>query len=91
MEVIRIKLDDADTYDSAVHHALAMKEGGDLTIVTKNGAMESGRAAVCIFFSVQLPNGQRMVKENWSTVNLSTSQMLSSWNGSGMVRSGSLT
>jgi hypothetical protein len=55
MEGIQTKMNDAARFDAVLKESLA--DGGDLEIVTKDGATESGRAGVMLTFSVQLPDG----------------------------------
>lgn len=57
MEKVRVLLDDGQhkDFDRLVHTGLP--ECGDLTIATKDGAMESGAPGVVIAFTVQLPSG----------------------------------
>lgn len=50
----------AEKYDSSVRGTDAspsLKERGDLAFYVKDGAMVSGKAAVCITFTVQMPDG----------------------------------
>lgn len=56
---ITIALNQAQQFDEAVHgkDVRALPDGGDLQIITKDGATEQGRALACLTFTVQLPDG----------------------------------
>lgn len=55
MEQLNIRLDNPEAYDAVLKDSLP--ECADLTIITKHGAMQSGKAAVMITFTVHLPDG----------------------------------
>jgi hypothetical protein len=60
MEVINVRLNEPALFDGLVHGCdgiRSLPEGGDIQIVTKDGGMESGRAAAVISFTVDL-NGE---------------------------------
>lgn len=54
-DIVKIKLADDLLFDKLVHNALS--DCADVTMVTKDVATRAGRPAVCISFTVQLPNG----------------------------------
>lgn len=51
-----VKLADAAEFDKLVSGE-CLQEGGDIRFVTKSHATQEGRAAVCITFTVKLPDG----------------------------------
>lgn len=55
MEAVTILLDKPAEFDQAVREGL--KEGSDLQFITKDEATASGKPAVVITFTVQLPDG----------------------------------
>lgn len=55
MEKIDLKLNCPQEFDAVLKDCLP--ECGDLTIITKHAAMESGAAAVMLTFTVRLPDG----------------------------------
>lgn len=56
MEAITVLLDDS-AYDAAVHAKDALPECMDLKFCLKRKPTQSGKAAVCITWSVILPSG----------------------------------
>ena len=54
---IVINIDDDEVFDDIVHNENSLPENGNLHIVTKNNATESGMPLVSIAFGVQLPDG----------------------------------
>lgn len=61
MEEITVLLDKRTLFDNIIHGrdgVRTLPDSGDLTIVTKHGAMESGRAAACLTFTVEV-SGKR--------------------------------
>jgi len=68
MEKFEIKLNNHLVYDGALKGSLP--EHGDIAIVTKDGAMESGAAAAMITFSVDLPDGTKQRVQTVTTVKL---------------------
>lgn len=57
MEMVSIQLGNDQLFDEMVHGGLP--EGGDLTIVTKDNGTTSGRAIVCVTFTVTLRDGSQ--------------------------------
>lgn len=55
MEMVRLQLGQDDLFDQSVHGGLP--EGGDLTFVTKDHGTVERWAAVCITWTVRLPDG----------------------------------
>ena len=70
MESIAINLNDAEKFDSILKDSLP--EGGDLQIITKNGATVGGQPAVMFAFSVQLPDGSLKKAQIVTTLRLVT-------------------
>jgi hypothetical protein len=61
MEGIRVKFSDDKLFDDCVHGTdgfLTLRDGGDLSVISKDNATEGGRPAVCLTFTVQLPDGR---------------------------------
>lgn len=57
MDSVSIKLNDAASFDNAVHGkdgVRTLQDGSDLAVITKDGAMDSGRAAAVLTFSVNV-------------------------------------
>lgn len=54
MEAVKIRLADDALYDELVHSGL--RDNADLTVVTKDHATEAGRPAVCLSFTVEMPD-----------------------------------
>jgi hypothetical protein len=56
-EQVAILVNQPDEFDRAVHGDDAMPalpSGNDLTIITKDGGMQSGRAVACITFTAEV-------------------------------------
>ena len=66
MEAVHVFLNDAALFGKRVHEGLP--EGRDLTLVTKDGATQGGNAAVCVCFTVQLPDGSTRTAQAVTTV-----------------------
>lgn len=57
MEEIRVMIDRPAEFDHALHgddKVPALKDGGDLMVITKNKAMQSGRAGAILTFTVEV-------------------------------------
>lgn len=54
--MIQCLFDDAATFDEVVHGSL--RDGGDLSIVTKENATQGGEPAACLTFTVQTRDGK---------------------------------
>ena len=68
MEQLRVRINDAGLYDRAIKESIP--ELGDMMIVTKDGAMESGRSSVMVTFRVTLPDGTIQRVQAATTVKL---------------------
>ena len=55
VEHVHVVFADDELFDKTVHYGL--KDGGDVTMVTKDHGTAEGRPVVCISFMVQLPDG----------------------------------
>lgn len=55
METLNILIDQPDDFDKVLKDSLP--ECGDLVVITKHDAMQSGAAGVMITFTVKLPDG----------------------------------
>lgn len=53
---VTILLDDAKAYDEALHGTdmRVLQDGGDLRVITKHNAMQNGRAACLLTFTVDV-------------------------------------
>lgn len=58
METVNICINSKEEFDKAVHGSNSLQSGDDLSIITKDGAMESGRAGAVITFSCFVHNEQ---------------------------------
>lgn len=91
MEAVSIVLGQDDAYDRAVHgddKLPALREGGDLQFITKDHALVSGRAGICIAFSVEVDGKLRRAQATTTVRNM---QMLAAalsgrYDENGMVR-----
>jgi len=68
MEHVEIKLGQDDFFDQIVRDGLP--EGGDLVMITKDVATDEGRPAVCLSFTVQLPDGKHAKAQVVTTVRM---------------------
>ncbi len=55
MESFDVKINKPEDFDAAIQTSLP--ELGDICLITKHGATQSGRTAVMLTFHVQLPDG----------------------------------
>jgi hypothetical protein len=74
MESLPINLNDVELFDKTVHGAdgvPTLRDGGDLRIITKDNATDSGRALACLTFTVDV-DGKLVRAQTVTTVRLLT-------------------
>jgi hypothetical protein len=72
MQELRIQLGESDTFDNVVHGrdgVTTLRDGGDLRVVTKDGATDQGRAIACLSFTVEV-DGKLVRAKTVTTVQL---------------------
>src|SRR4051794_40964510 len=75
MEKLHTFLDNSKMYDDVLRDKTCLAETGDLTIITKHGAMKSGATGVMITFSVQLPDGSMAKAQACTSIPLLKAQL----------------
>lgn len=55
MDMVNVLLNNLEVFDKSVQGGL--RDGGDLTMITLDDGTEGHRPAVCLTFTVQLPDG----------------------------------
>lgn len=65
---ITILLDDHEVYDRVIKNSIP--DEGDLTLVTKDHGMQSGRAIAMLTFHVHTPDGERKVAQTVVSVRI---------------------
>lgn len=68
MEQLSARLGDVELFDQL--NQTGLLDGGDLMIVTKDAGTVSGKPAIMLTFSVQLPNGRLTVARTVTTLYL---------------------
>ena len=68
MESFAISINKREEFQAVLDDSL--KDGGDVTIITKDGATVEGNPAVMIAFTVRLPDGSFEVAQTVTTLKL---------------------
>lgn len=69
MEYITVRLGDSDAFDEVIRRPGALRECGDLTLITKDVATVSGKPGVRITFTVVMPDGTHQPVQCTTTYN----------------------